>query len=141
MPSSASSSAVGAGNIRSLDPAQRDNGNGIRTLSLADLRHETVTRNLHCGSQHPRMFHITCDLLDGHQGDHERVLLGGDVLAWPLTQREEQQQVFDWAAGINSNPYKGRTTHRVTPCVTDEDVALRARKIEDRRKGILPILD
>lgn len=140
MSAPASSETMGTGHIHPL------NKDGVRTLSLANLRQETVTRNLNCGRQHPRMFHITCDLLQGHQGEHERVLLGGSVLAWPLTPRESQQATFDWAAGLNQNPYKGRTTpyRRVTPCVRDDieqDRILRARKAEDQRRGILPILD
>lgn len=82
-----------------------------RQLDLADLRNETIAKspllNI-CHAPHPRVQHIYCDLLSQHEGDHENCDSRGTILAWLQTKKEQDVKVFEWAAGLNHNPYKRR---------------------------------
>ena len=80
----------------------------VRTLTLADLRRETIAKNIHCATAHPRAEGMFCDLLEGHVGEHEHCLRDGSIMAWEPTKREEELKTFDWAAGLNPNKYKSR---------------------------------
>ena len=54
--------------------------------------------------------------------------------------RAEPKTLFEWACGLNPNPFKGGKPPRRVPTadiLADEDALQeRAKKIEDRRRGI-----
>jgi hypothetical protein len=101
---------------------------------------------------------VYCDLPAEHlEEHHQRQLSDGSIAIWQLTEHEQvnraNQRAFDWAAGINANRYKPKrqlrnlssdhnaTTPvlRASTCAANEDEKL-ARKREDARRGIIPLL-
>lgn len=65
--------------------------------------------------------------------------------------REQEIRDFEWACSLNPNPFKARKQrqlrnlasdhHATVPCLMSREEMLdRQRRIEDRRKGITPMI-
>lgn len=117
-------------------------------LDIYRLPSVTPPKDILCRVPHPNMVGVTCDLLANHdRGEHEACIEKGSIVVWTLSQSERDKRVFEWAAGLNHNPYKRNghlrtlaSDHQATSCI-DDDAATRARKLEDQRRGIHPLVD